>query len=101
MIKAIKNHDSDNVVTVFGDAGEKDSVVVFDKKGNQTSLVLANGIPYGHKAAVLSIKAGEQIIKYGEQIGIATRDILVGEHVHIHNIDSTRGRGDWADKEEN
>ena len=33
-------------------------------------------------------------MKYGEEIGIATREIVKGEYVHIHNLDSMRGRGD-------
>ena len=32
--------------------------------------------------------------KYGEVIGAATRDIRVGEHVHVHNVEGKRGRGD-------
>ncbi len=34
------------------------------------------------------------MLKYGQVIGRATADIAVGEHVHVHNIESTRGRGD-------
>ena len=34
------------------------------------------------------IKKGEKVIKYGEPIGQATRDIKKGEHVHVHNIKS-------------
>ncbi len=95
-IKAIKNHDNDNVVTIFGNAGKGDTVEIFDKKGNRTTLVVKNDIPYGHKAAISPIQVKEQVTKYGEEIGIATVEITVGEHVHIHNIDSIRGRGDWA-----
>ena len=36
----------------------------------------------------------EQIIKYGEEIGVATHEIKRGEYVHVHNLDSMRGRGD-------
>ena len=50
---------------------------------------------YGHKIAVKDIKKDEIITKYGEEIGIATADIKVGEYVHVHNLDSMRGRGDW------
>lgn len=32
-------------------------------------------VPYGHKIAVRDIKKGELINKYGEEIGIATKDI--------------------------
>ena len=40
----------------------------------------------GHKYALCPIKAGEQIIKYGNPIGHATADIAAGEHVHTHNV---------------
>lgn len=40
----------------------------------------------GHKYAVRDIKKGEQIIKYGFPIGIATQDIKCGEHIHSHNL---------------
>ena len=53
----------------------------------------------GHKIAVKEIKTGEQITKYGEEIGVATHDIKKGEYVHVHNLDSMRGRGDLAGKE--
>ena len=39
----------------------------------------------GHKYALRDIKAGENIIKYGNPIGHATEDIKAGEHVHSHN----------------
>ncbi len=40
----------------------------------------------GHKYAARDIKAGEDIIKYGQPIGHATEDIKKGEHVHTHNV---------------
>ena len=40
----------------------------------------------GHKYALYDIKAGENIIKYGNPIGHATCDIKKGEHVHTHNV---------------
>jgi altronate dehydratase len=51
-------------------------------------------IPFGHKISVVPIKKGGFILKYGEVIGAASRDIKAGEHVHIHNMEGTRGRGD-------
>ncbi len=35
--------------------------------------------------------------KYGQVIGRATKDIEAGGHVHVHNLESTRGRGDKAE----
>ena len=51
-------------------------------------------IPRGHKIALRAIRAGEPVIKYGSPIGTATTDIAAGMHVHTHNVESTRGRGD-------
>ena len=40
----------------------------------------------GHKYALIDIKEGENVIKYGSPIGHATCDIAKGEHVHTHNV---------------
>ena len=44
------------------------------------------GIPAGHKFALRDIAAGEDVIKYGNPIGHASRDIRKGELVDHHNI---------------
>jgi altronate dehydratase len=51
-------------------------------------------IPSGHKIALTDIAAGDPVVKYGQPIGLATAAIQAGEHVHTHNLSSTRGRGD-------
>ena len=43
-------------------------------------------VPAGHKIALRDIAPGERILKYNTEIGIATRAIAAGEHVHGHNI---------------
>jgi altronate dehydratase len=45
-------------------------------------------IPMGHKIAVRPIAEGETVVKYGASIGVATRPIAAGEHVHTHNLRS-------------
>ena len=51
-------------------------------------------IPFGHKFAIKNINLGDQILKYGESIGSAICNISIGDHVHVHNVQSERGRGD-------
>jgi altronate hydrolase len=51
-------------------------------------------IPSGHKIAIADIAPGAEVIKYGSPIGVATAAIAAGDHVHTHNVASTRGRGD-------
>jgi altronate dehydratase small subunit len=57
-------------------------------------VTLLDGIEFGHKFAVVPMEAGEDILKYGEVIGTASRAIGKGEHVHVHNLEGKRGRGD-------
>lgn len=49
-------------------------------------VTLLDDIPQAHKVALKDIKAGEDVIKYGNPIGHATKDIKKGEHVHTHNV---------------
>ncbi len=100
MVKAIRNHEDDNVATLFSTADAGTPVAVLDTKGESTIVTVLDDIPYGHKIALVPIGNGEQVTKYGEEIGIATQAIAVGAHVHIHNIDSIRGRGDWKQEEQ-
>jgi altronate hydrolase len=55
-------------------------------------IVVGNDIPPGHKVALRAHAAGEAVVKYGASIGVASRPIAVGEHVHVHNVDSARVR---------
>ena len=43
-----------------------------------------------HKLAACDIAKGQPIVKYGEHIGLAARDIKAGEHVHCHNLEEHR-----------
>jgi len=49
-------------------------------------LTITQKIPRGHKVASKTVTKGDGIIKYGERMGHATKDISVGEHVHTHNV---------------
>lgn len=54
-----------------------------------SGMTAADKIPSGHKVALADIGAGQQIIKYGSVIGVATQDIPSGAHVHVHNVAMT------------
>lgn len=55
-------------------------------------IVLRDDIPFGHKVAIRPIAKGEPVFKYGQRIGVATRDIVVGDLVHVDNLSGERGR---------
>ena len=92
---ALKVHDRDNVATVF-DQNVKSGmdIDVRDIKGNCERISVRGDVPYGHKIALCDLELGMEIIKYGWPIGAATKKIIKGDYVHIHNLDSRRGRGD-------
>ena len=50
---------------------------------------MKQAIAFGHKIAIDDIKKGDDVIKYGESIGIAKEDISQGEWVHTHNVEET------------
>ena len=50
------------------------------------ALTVCSDVDFGHKIALSNINKGEDVIKYGYSIGLATADIKVGEHVHSHNL---------------
>lgn len=92
---AIAIKDGDNVATALRDlkAGETVQVGVGDAV---VTVAMAGAVEFGHKLALVAIRRGEDILKYGEVIGRATEEIPRGAHVHVHNIESLRGRGDLA-----
>ena len=85
----------DNVATCLKDmaAGQVAEATV---DGKTRSVTLKNDIPFGHKIALCDIAKGDEIQKYAETIGVASTAIAAGEHVHVHNVESIRARGDKA-----
>jgi len=83
--------DNDNVAVVLSEIKKGDIVMI---KGNskEFTIISNDDIPIGHKIAIKDIKKGDYVIKYGETIGVAISDIKKGDYVHIHNLDSIRGK---------
>jgi hypothetical protein len=81
---------------------QKDNVAVAIKKMekdqkyffNDQTINIADEIFPTYKIAIKNIKKGDNVIKYGEIIGKAIKDIKMGEFVHVHNVEGIRGRGD-------
>ena len=85
----------DNVATAIRDILPGEELFM---QGFEKGLYVMEEIPFGHKISLEDIPRGGQIIKYGETIGRATLNIRCGTHVHTHNIESLRGRGDLEEK---
>lgn len=80
---------TDNVATAIADIPKGTPI---DADG--LSVTASEDIPFGHKVALKPLESGAVILKYGESIGLALGDIAEGACVHVHNVDSQRGRGD-------
>ena len=76
-------HPDDNVLVARTTAPEGTEVAL-----DGGPVRLTQSIPMAHKIARSTIVAGETIRKYGMPIGIATKGIAPGAHVHVHNIRS-------------
>ena len=88
MIRALLIDEKDNVATAVSDikAGEVISV----KKGSVSKEIkVKEAIAFGHKMVLCDFVKGTDIIKYGEVIGRAKKDIKAGEWVHTHNTEDT------------
>jgi altronate dehydratase small subunit len=90
---AIALSEKDNTATALSDlqAGLRP---VINGPTRFQGIELKDEIPFGHKFALVPIGLGEEVVKYGEVIGIASKSIDAGEYVHVHNVVSRRGRGD-------
>ena len=91
--KAILIDKKDNVATALRQLRKGDSIPIA-VEDRSVSVVLLQDISFGHKFALTDIQQGDAIIKYGGVIGLATKPIRQGEHVHVHNVESQKGRGD-------
>jgi altronate dehydratase small subunit len=90
----------DNVGTAVGESIEKGETVGTEGRITNLTVEARSDIAYGHKIAIHDIAQGEQVIKYGLSIGTASQDIQSGDHVHVHNVESNRGRGDKYTQEQ-
>lgn len=52
----------------------------------QECVTVQGLIPAGHKMATRNIAEGEAVRRYGQIIGFASRPIIAGQHVHVHNL---------------
>lgn len=78
---AIRTSSEDDVAVALRALEAGENVVL----GEQV-VRLRDAVAAGHKFAVAQIAAGAPVRRYRAPIGLATRDIAVGEHVHTHNV---------------
>lgn len=77
--KTIRLDGSDNVALALEDLPAGSLI--------ENGLKLLEFVPAGHKAALCDIPRSGLVIKYGQVIGLASREIPKGSHVHLHNLE--------------
>lgn len=95
MKAALRLHPTDTVATLLESVQGGESVTLIDMENHPLGVQTAQeAIDQGHKIALCAMQVGDDVIKYGYSIGVASAAISPGDRVHTHNLDSRRGRGD-------
>jgi altronate dehydratase small subunit len=94
MKRAMRINPDDNTATALNDIDAGETISLVSKSGPVGEMTAKQAVPFGHKLAVVDIKKGDKVLKYGEVIGLSTQQISNGEHVHTHNVISALLPGD-------
>ncbi len=87
---ALVMHPLDDVATTLRALPAGEVVAIQGVAGRHGGIWLRDAIGLCHKFALRDIAKGAVVRKYGEAIGHATQNIQAGEHVHTHNLKSSR-----------
>lgn len=82
--------DTVGVVVVEGLKAGTDLLCVVTADDSSFRMPAKMDIPIGHKVALVDIKPGDTVWKYGQDIGKAVAPAAKGEHVHVHNVKTKR-----------
>ncbi len=80
-VRSVRVDIDDDVAVLLSPVAAGGAVQVDD-----AIVVATDAIAAGHKIAVRPVAANAPVRRYRAAIGIARRDITVGEHVHVHNV---------------
>ncbi|MFA7412151.1 MAG: UxaA family hydrolase, partial [Tissierellaceae bacterium] len=81
MKNVLRINSIDNLVIALEDLKEGQIISDGDKH-----IELLEDVKAGHKIACKDIYKGEHLLRYGNSIGRATKDIEMGEWIHTHNL---------------
>jgi len=80
-MKLLKINPLDRVAVALTALSPSEIVIV-----DGVEIIIEEPITAGHKVALVPIKTGEAVLKYGYPIGHATSNIAPGQAVHTHNL---------------
>ena len=96
MTNAVIIDNKDTVAVAIEQLQKGTEAEIRTQDGSVKKVKLIDDVPIYHKFAIVEMKKGTPIVKYGEHIGIAACDIKPGNHVHEHNVESHRENLDNA-----
>lgn len=76
-------HPSDNILVCVAHIYAGDEILIDDQ-----AVSVQKDIEVGHKLARRALAVGDKIYRYGAPIGSMTQAVAMGEHVHMHNMQS-------------
>ncbi|NYB76138.1 UxaA family hydrolase [Sedimentibacter hydroxybenzoicus DSM 7310] len=89
MSRFMKMEREDTVATALEKTSKGEAAEIHDTNNNKIySIIAKEDIPYGNKIALVDMKKGSNVIKYGGNTGECTQDIKTGYLVHVHNVKS-------------
>jgi len=78
--------DNVGVVVIEKITPKQDCKCWIMENDSSVNIQSADEIPLGHKIAMIDLKEGDTIFKYGHDIGKVVKAIKKGQHVHVHNV---------------
>lgn len=84
-INALLMDPKDNVVTTVADIAAG-AAVVWQNGTGFCKLTALEAIPNCHKVALTDLNAGNEVIKYGESLGVMTQPVQKGGWVSHMNL---------------
>lgn len=92
MLQAVQINRIDNVAVALSALAAETLVEVAGMR-----IRLRAQIPAGHKFALVSLAAGDEVIKYGFPIGRVANPVQPGDYLHSHNVRTAlSGQGDFV-----
>ena len=82
--------DNVGVVVIEDLKAGTDMLCVVTEDNSDFRLGVKHDVPIGHKVALVDLKVGDTVIKYGQDIGRIVAPVARGEHVHVHNLKTKR-----------
>ncbi|MBV9735172.1 MAG: UxaA family hydrolase [Acidisphaera sp.] len=83
-------NDNVGVVVIEGLKAGTDMFCVVTADDSTFRLHAKADVPIGHKIALKDLRAGDTVVKYGEDVGRIVGDVEKGGHVHTHNMKTKR-----------